>query len=334
MAQLNYPCCHPQNTWMDCKMCDQHGGSNMSLNMPPNYPMNPMWMGTWHGPPPMYPYPAPSMGHLHHDGRSCSHSRPPSPTHSVKSRKSLMSKKSRTRNKYRDIEDTDEEDLDDRRSVFSHTDRAERKSGRFADRQRLLRDTVSMPREVMRHNSDRSERVSVTRSRRSVRESSSDSDDELEVSKDSMVLDEENESVYDNDQNIEQNVKESATAVQEVPKDAWECEHCTFVNEPGTRVCTICCKTPTTNVKLIERNSKTKNLPSTAKQTTKQLLQPKNVSSDDYSKDNSETESVLNKLGKLKVKSPPSPDAKKGRTNRKISFWPGTKFAATFQSKN
>lgn len=26
----------------------------------------------------------------------------------------------------------------------------------------------------------------------------------------------------------------------------WQCEHCTFVNEPGVRVCVVCCRTPTT----------------------------------------------------------------------------------------
>ncbi|XP_026325307.1 uncharacterized protein LOC113234215 isoform X2 [Hyposmocoma kahamanoa] len=26
----------------------------------------------------------------------------------------------------------------------------------------------------------------------------------------------------------------------------WQCEHCTFVNEPGVRVCSVCCRTPTT----------------------------------------------------------------------------------------
>jgi E3 ubiquitin-protein ligase RNF31 len=30
-----------------------------------------------------------------------------------------------------------------------------------------------------------------------------------------------------------------------VPTHQWECEHCTYVNHAGTRVCAICCKTPT-----------------------------------------------------------------------------------------
>ncbi|XP_071448672.1 uncharacterized protein LUBEL [Hetaerina americana] len=34
-------------------------------------------------------------------------------------------------------------------------------------------------------------------------------------------------------------------AVLFVPNYAWPCEHCTFVNQPGTRVCSVCCKTTT-----------------------------------------------------------------------------------------
>ncbi|CAB3230802.1 unnamed protein product [Arctia plantaginis] len=30
------------------------------------------------------------------------------------------------------------------------------------------------------------------------------------------------------------------------PSSTWQCEHCTYVNEPGVRVCVICCRTPTT----------------------------------------------------------------------------------------
>lgn len=33
---------------------------------------------------------------------------------------------------------------------------------------------------------------------------------------------------------------------------SWQCEHCTFVNEPGVRVCAVCCRTPTAAPKVIE----------------------------------------------------------------------------------
>jgi hypothetical protein len=319
MAQLNCPTCY-QGSWMDCAMCDQRTGSNLSLNVaPPPYPMNPMWMGTWHGPPPsaMYPYPVP-MGHVHH------HSRPPSPTHSVKSRKSSMSKKGRK--KYREVEETDDEDdMEDRRSIFSHNDRNERKSlgGRFPERQRPSRDTSSVPREVARRNTiDRVERISNVRSRPSVRQSSSESDDEHSESQK-----EESEIV---EEGSEQDT--GPKPLPELPNSNWECEHCTFVNEAGTKVCLVCCKTASVNVKLVQneesQNLAPKNLPK-SKQNKEVAKLQRSRSSDDYSKDYSETESLLNKLGKLKTSEPPKEvpaEPKKGRS-RKISFWPGTKFS-------
>lgn len=281
--------------------------------MPPaGYPVNPMWMGTWHGAPPpamgMYPCPMP-MGHM----QSRSQSRAPSPTHSVKSRKSTLSKKSRR--KYVESEDSDDE-KDDRRSI-----RSERKSlGRYTVRQRPLRDTASMPREVLRRNT--LDRASIARSRHSVRELSSHSDESPSESE-AMVEEEEDSPA-----------KERPSGV---PHATWECEHCTFVNEAGTRVCSICCKTPTTaTVKIVGGvDNKVVNLPPTkARAAEKRQLLQKSRSSDDYSKDYSETESVQNKLMKLKVssdtyedgkKSPKNDVGKKGRTIRKISFWPGTK---------
>ncbi|XP_049867632.1 E3 ubiquitin-protein ligase lubel isoform X2 [Pectinophora gossypiella] len=36
------------------------------------------------------------------------------------------------------------------------------------------------------------------------------------------------------------------------PDVSWQCEHCTFVNEPGVRVCAVCCRTPTAAPKAVE----------------------------------------------------------------------------------
>ncbi|XP_063839106.1 uncharacterized protein LOC135088151 [Ostrinia nubilalis] len=33
---------------------------------------------------------------------------------------------------------------------------------------------------------------------------------------------------------------------------AWQCEHCTFVNEPGERVCAVCCRTPTAAPQIVQ----------------------------------------------------------------------------------
>ncbi|XP_041977692.1 E3 ubiquitin-protein ligase lubel isoform X2 [Aricia agestis] len=35
------------------------------------------------------------------------------------------------------------------------------------------------------------------------------------------------------------------------PTTNWQCEHCTFVNEPGVRVCAVCCRTPIATPKVV-----------------------------------------------------------------------------------
>ncbi|XP_066156039.1 E3 ubiquitin-protein ligase lubel isoform X2 [Euwallacea fornicatus] len=310
MAQLNYPmpCC--QNTWMDQHQCcwDPSHGSNMSLNvMPGAYPGNPMWMGAWHGP--SYPYGLPPP-----HNRACSHSRPASPTQSIKSRKSTASRKSRR--KYRDeTSDEDSNDIEDRRSVFSHGDgRSERRSlGRYVVRERPLRDSSSLPREALRRNmsSKNSDRGSVShRSRASVVASSSGETDDEESDEDSPKRPEisYNESpIQEDDENLNK---------KQLPEDSWSCEHCTFVNEPGTRVCSVCCKTSTTKVNIVQSPSsinKMKKLiiaskkppagPNKGKDKGKTLLQ--SPSSDDYSANSannySETESMQAKLEKINL---------------------------------
>jgi E3 ubiquitin-protein ligase RNF31 len=222
-----------------------------------------------------------------------------------------MSKKGRK--KYREVEETDDEDdMEDRRSIFSHNDRNERKSlgGRFPERQRPSRDTSSVPREIARRNTiDRVERISNVRSRPSVRQSSSESDDEHSESQK-----EESEIV---EEGSEQDT--GPKPLPELPNANWECEHCTFVNEAGTKVCLVCCKTASVNVKLVQneesQNLAPKNLPK-SKQNKEQNKLQRSRSSDDYSKDYSETESLLNKLGKLKTSEPPKEvpaEPKKGK---------------------
>ncbi|ENN77278.1 hypothetical protein YQE_06104, partial [Dendroctonus ponderosae] len=321
MAQLNYPmpCC--QNAWMEQQPCcyDPSHGSNMSLNMMPGgYPANPMWMGTWHGPPPgMYPYGLPPP-----HSRGCSHSRPASPTQSVKSRKSTLSKKSRR--KYRDeTSDEDSNEIDDRRSVFSHSDnRSERRShgGRFSARDRALRETASLPKESSRRamsskNSDRAEKTSIARSRVSIAESSSGETD-----------DEQSDDSLHRADLLEEDEDRALVNPVEVPDSSWSCEHCTFVNDPGTRVCSVCCKTPTCKVKQINSEPSAKKPNSDSPVSSKKppvgrivsikakekdnskfnkVLQ--SPSSDDYSansaKDYSETESMQTRLEKLNIKS-------------------------------
>lgn len=84
------------------------------------------------------------------------------------------------------------------------------------------------------------------------------------------------------------------------PDHEWQCEHCTFVNEPNSKICIVCCKTPT---------QAPPKLPPTINGTAKK--------------------SIVEKISKMVV-SPSEDDStddigkKKGR-NRKISFFLGTK---------
>ncbi|XP_044752367.1 E3 ubiquitin-protein ligase lubel isoform X2 [Coccinella septempunctata] len=311
-AHLNYPpCCQGQmppeqwGTWGE----PRRSGSNMSLNMVPGaYPMNPMWMGTWHGPPPsMYPYPMP-MNQVAHN-----QSRPASPTQSVKSRKSTLSRKSRRKYKH---SDSDEED--DRRSTFSYHDRNERKSSssRFTDRKRSLRDPMSAPREVQRRNTiDLVDRVSLSRGRRSVAKSS-DSDDEYQSESQKEIIEE--------DSSEEEHLDKPVLKVE--PEMSWECEHCTFVNDFDTKICSICCKTRTDAAKSVEQPEEPnflspKNLPPSKSKKKEHKMQTSG-SSDNYSRDCSETESLMNKLGNLKMPKDEikkEMDQKKGEEDLEIS---------------
>lgn len=50
----------------------------------------------------------------------------------------------------------------------------------------------------------------------------------------------------ESDENVEDEEEEEVEPPKPVvPTHQWECEHCTYVNRAGTRVCAICCKTPT-----------------------------------------------------------------------------------------
>lgn len=85
------------------------------------------------------------------------------------------------------------------------------------------------------------------------------------------------------------------------PSFEWECEFCTFTNEPNTKICAICCKTPTTVPK------------KTASETAKILP---------------EVETTGSAATVADVATTATAEPIKGRTkkiSRKITFWPGTK---------
>lgn len=82
------------------------------------------------------------------------------------------------------------------------------------------------------------------------------------------------------------------------PSFEWECEFCTFTNEANTKICAICCKTPTT----VPIKKKTAN---------------------DTVKKSPKVEDDAADVPKVATDEPT-----KGRTkkiSRKITFWPGTK---------
>lgn len=81
----------------------------------------------------------------------------------------------------------------------------------------------------------------------------------------------------------------------------WECEHCTFVNEPDARICAICCKTST---KVLET------LPPSPPELVEQL-DPINDEKPQTSSTSQRNSSSLN--------------VNEGRKDRKITFWTGSK---------
>ncbi|CAH2231771.1 jg7184 [Pararge aegeria aegeria] len=76
---------------------------------------------------------------------------------------------------------------------------------------------------------------------------SSDADSESENESDSK----ESKIPSVNTNNAKEMVEDSLGPAPSPPNSSWQCEHCTFVNEPGTRVCAVCCRTPTTKAKII-----------------------------------------------------------------------------------
>ncbi|XP_013168276.1 PREDICTED: uncharacterized protein LOC106118237 isoform X2 [Papilio xuthus] len=68
----------------------------------------------------------------------------------------------------------------------------------------------------------------------------------------SSDADSESESESDHSPVKEQESEEDLLGPPPSPPSAtWQCEHCTFVNEPGVRVCVVCCRTPTISPRII-----------------------------------------------------------------------------------
>ncbi|CAK1550071.1 unnamed protein product [Leptosia nina] len=74
---------------------------------------------------------------------------------------------------------------------------------------------------------------------------SSDADSESEASGREEKLERKRET-----HNVRENESDLGPAPPP-PSTTWQCEHCTYVNEPQVRVCVICCRTPTVTPKTI-----------------------------------------------------------------------------------
>lgn len=154
------------------------------------------------------------------------------------------------------------------------------------------------------------------------------------------------------------------TPLGPVPTHEWECDHCTFVNPAGTRVCSVCCKTTTnprykltksepkkqtqtqtTNQKPsdqkvnhpLRQDSSTSPLKEyvaqqdvmTKKETVKEQTKPQSPVTHQTSTQSIQSEQTDADLAErmqrqLNVSSTPA-EKKKGKRRRTISFWLGTK---------
>ncbi|CAH2104287.1 unnamed protein product [Euphydryas editha] len=105
---------------------------------------------------------------------------------------------------------------------------------------------------------------------------------------------------------------------------SWQCEHCTFVNEPGVRVCVVCCKTPTVKPKIIAdviKNGVT-NLKITEKTSHSSSLSSSNVAEQTRMKNDnksSNTRSIKERTSTGCGPSPPREDKSVSKTVNRLN---------------
>lgn len=95
-----------------------------------------------------------------------------------------------------------------------------------------------------------------------------------------------------------------------LPTHRWECEHCTYVNKPGTRVCGVCCKTTTRGARRV----------SDVKQEARSSSKWQNEVQEE------EITKAVSRNLRITQDTEPKTSKKKGRPMKRITFWPGTKF--------
>ncbi|XP_072162594.1 uncharacterized protein LUBEL isoform X2 [Bemisia tabaci] len=134
-----------------------------------------------------------------------------------------------------------------------------------------------------------SRNVSPVRSRKNNQRDLSDSDDNnsLKLPQTKLILSKikSKESKIDSRSSVE-SVKDSSSCednleeqekenIPFVPAVDWECQHCTFINKPGSRICSVCCKTTSS----LQMKNAAKVEASEKESTITQSLQKLNISS-------------------------------------------------------
>ena len=267
MAHLNCPSCHHGLVWVSNNPWEFGGPpgrtpSNLSLNIPaPGYTSGdgsgfvPMWgggpnnMGTWHGPPPgMYPtsptgaYPLGMSASQTSINVPNSNMLPPntglndcrrtSPAHSTKS--------TRQHQRRRPVSPTlsvKSTQLNRMTSPVSNLKTSQQylKAGSPAP------STTSRKSQISRSNRTQTQQNLAKVSQLKHHDTSESSGEEYLEN-----IQNDEQDINDNDLNKQPEEEPQLPPVQPViPTHQWECEHCTYVNHAGTRVCAICCKTPT-----------------------------------------------------------------------------------------
>lgn len=92
-------------------------------------------------------------------------------------------------------------------------------------------------------------------------------------------------------------VKEKSPSPELILDKDWECEHCTFVNEPNSKICVICCKTRTAVLKKLPKEDEVE----------------------------IDVEKLMNTDPPKAADAPEDTSAKKKGRTKKITFLPGTK---------
>nr|CAD7586942.1 unnamed protein product [Timema genevievae] len=262
MAHLNCPSCNHGMVWMPNNPWEFNPPpgrtpSNLSINMLPPSPgygpdggaFVPMWggnpnMGTWHGPPPgMYPqgaYPlgmSASQSNLHAGiPVGPQHRRAPSPAHSTKSAQPPRSRiisspphsvklnqpQRRTNSPVQSLRGSQQRQRPPSPSRKSHLSRVSQ-----SQRSSTMPRGKNTSRRMSSESSEEEEQIFP--------QEEDDVDDMSDVREDVF---------FESQDGKDEEERSPSPPKLVVPDHPWECEHCTYVNRAGTRVCAMCCKTP------------------------------------------------------------------------------------------